>query len=273
MIVDVGTRVIGRFHSKDSGTGLNIYNPYYQSVGINAVYTLFKNDDPEILIAGMRSLGLVGAITAGFESDPRMPELVDEVTEWVRVTGRVGVIANREGKLIAHYQGGEGLLAAIQEKAQIHGRHIVLVGAGTVAKALILSIEKANIDCSITVVNRTISNAEYAKEISAKVISILGLDSLSSASGDILVNTTKIGSSINDDYFTKECVKKFDIIADVTFGNPNTNLITLARQSGKMCITGNDMFTHQAAVILDFLLGHKADISALRKYVEEGLSV
>ena len=52
MKIDENTKIIGRFHTKPSPRGLNIYNPFFEEAGINAVYLLFYNPDPKILVEG-----------------------------------------------------------------------------------------------------------------------------------------------------------------------------------------------------------------------------
>ena len=77
------------------------------------MYLLFQNQKPEPLVEGLRNLQISGAITAGFELDPKLPSLVDECSEAAQLSGRVGMIANRNGRLWGHYQGGEGLMQAV----------------------------------------------------------------------------------------------------------------------------------------------------------------
>ncbi len=273
MNINKDTKLIARFHTEDNGTGLNIYNPYFDAVGLNAVYVLFKNQQPEPLVDGMRKLQITGAITAGFEHDPVMPTLVDERSEAVELAERIGIIASRDGKLYAHYQGGEGLLSAIAEKTDINSKHIVIVGAGTVAKTLILALEQSTHQpASVVVVNRTPEHAQSIADHFKSVQKILSIAELSEIKGDILVNSSRIGSSVEDAYFTQDIVSNFKVVVDVTFGDPNTNLVTLAKTQDATVVNGWDMFTHQAAVVLREVLDHEADIPKLRQFVEDGLA-
>ncbi|KKS40271.1 MAG: hypothetical protein UV61_C0002G0008 [Candidatus Gottesmanbacteria bacterium GW2011_GWB1_43_11] len=114
MIIDENTQIIGRFHKQASSRGLNIYNPLFQEKGINAVYLLFYDPDPKVLMTGYRALKLSGAITAGFESDPMLPGLVDDLDEVAKFIGRIGYISNVKGKVVGHAQGGQGMLRTIK---------------------------------------------------------------------------------------------------------------------------------------------------------------
>ncbi len=273
MKINTDTKLIARMHTDKNGTGLDIYNPYFEEVGINAVYMLFRNASAEPLVEGLRNLQLSGAITAGFEHDSNISDLVDECSETVRVSGRVGIITNQNGVLQAHYQGGEGLLAAITEKYDISGKRVVIVGAGAVAKTLVMALSNStNRPSEIILCNRTDSTAEAIKEQFDNVTSVCSLEDLADTSGDLLVNASRIGSTIDDTFYTQEIVSKCEAVADVTFGTENTNLITLAKQAGLTIVSGWDMFTHQASVVLRELLSHHADIEVLRKHVRNGLN-
>lgn len=273
MTIDKDTKLIARLHIEDNGRGLNIYNPYFEAAGINAVYMLFVNKEPKPLVDGLRNLQVSGAIPAGFEKDAVLPTLVDEKTEAVKLANRVGIIANRGGKLFAHYQGGEGLLSAIKEKLAIGGKNLVIVGSGTVAKTLILAItESEDRPASITVLNRTLDHARQLQDRFPDIVKANPLEDLASIEGDIIVNTTCIGSTVEDTYFTADIVNKFQAAVDVTFANPKTNLIRLSQEHGAVTITGWDMFTHQAVIVLRELLNHEANIPLLRKHVEKGLA-
>ncbi|MDQ5913444.1 MAG: shikimate dehydrogenase [Patescibacteria group bacterium] len=273
MKIDTQTKLIGRFHTQDNGTGLNIYNPYFEDQGINAVYMLFRSDKPQELIDGMRGLHLTGAITAGFEHDPSLAALVDELDETVEISGIIGNIANSDGKIRAHYQGGYGFLNAIQEKIDTTDKRLVIVGASTVVKTLLLALEKTSQKPNeVIIVNRTLDHAKALQKRFNWIKSVHSLVDLESIKGDILVNATRIGSVDEDTVYTNDIVSSYQAVADVTFGNPVTNLTTLGQDNGLVVINGWDMFTHQAAVLLKHVLGHSANIDRLRYFVSEGLA-
>lgn len=273
MNINTETKVIARLHTDLNGTGLNIYNPYFQDQGINAVYLLFRNEKPTPLVEGIRNFQIAGAITAGFEHDPALPGLVDETTEAVKLAQRVGIIVNNNKVLRAHYQGGEGLLSAIQEKVDTTNKRIVLVGAGTIAKTFVLALQASSQKPQkIHVFNRTLENAEKLKKHFESVANASSLEDLASADGDIFINASRIGSKVEDSVYTPEFITRFQAVADVTFGTESTNLISLARKANKTVVSGWDMFTHQAAVVLREILSHDANIDRLRYFVKEGLS-
>lgn len=272
MKIDTETKLIARMHTDNNGTGLDIYNPYFEEAGINAVYMLFRNDSAEPLVEGLRNLQLSGAIAAGFEHDANLLNLVDDSSEAAKVAGRIGIITNWDGVLRAHYQGGEGLQAAIAEKYDITGKRVVIVGAGTVAKTLVLALSNSTSKPSeIIICNRTLDTAQAIKDQFNNVTTVRSLEDLGEVSGDLLVNASRVGSTAEDTFYTQGVIDKYQAVADVTFGTENTNLIALARQADLSIVSGWDMFTHQASVVLLEILGHRANINVLRKHVRNGL--
>lgn len=272
MEINANTKIIGRFHKEASSRGLNIYNPYFQENDINAVYLLFHNKDPKVLINGFRSLNLTGAITAGFESDTVLPTLLDEVDEAAKFIGKIGYITNDNGKLIGHAQGGAGMFRTITSIIDLNGKNMTIVGAGNIAKGLLFEMEKEQISCNVTIYNKTISKAEELKKRFSCVQQVYDLAKLNQASGDVFVNLTDIGGSIKDYNFPEDVIEKFTHVVDVTFETEITPLVSTAKKLSKTVATGWDMFAYQGQVCIEGLLGIKVDSVILRKYVVAGLS-
>lgn len=272
MKIDENTKVIGRFHTKVSPRGLNIYNPYFEETGTNAVYLLFYNEDPKVLVDGMRKLKLAGAITAGFESDTVLPTLLDELDENSKYIGRLGYLTYDNDKVIGHTQGGQGMFKTIKSVSPITNQKIVIVGAGNICKGLLFEIKKAGLDCKAQIYNRDLLKAKILQNDYPFVKSVSELSQLNQANGDVLVNLTDIGGSVTDTVFTEEIIKKFKAVVDVTFEKENTNLVTLSKKLGLPTATGWDMFTYQGQVCLEGILKEKVDFNILKKHVVAGLS-
>jgi shikimate 5-dehydrogenase len=273
MQIDENTKIIGRFHKVKSPRGLNIYNPLFDELKINAKYILFYNEDPKKLFDGLRKLNLTGAITAGFEGDRRISKLVDKLDKSSEFTGKVGFVTNKNGVVTGYSQGGEGMYRTINKVMNIKDKKLVFVGAGNVCKSLLRFILKSgNLPSSVEIYNRDIKKVLELKKKFKFVKAIGGLEDLKNAKGDLLVNISDIGGSEKDILFTAEIVKNFKGVADVTFETENTNLIKLAKKLNKKYATGWDMFTFQGQVILETMLEQKIPSEILYKHVKKGLS-
>jgi len=272
MRIDENTKYLARIHTKANARGLNIYNPYFEEMGINAIYSLFYNNTPDKLLDACMKLGYVALNTAGFESDPEFAKLVDEFDHSSELVGHVGYLKNENGKWKAYYQGGEGLLAALLQKFPLTGQEMVIVGAGNVATSLIDTMRIHSIKPKrLTLVNRTIGKA---KEIASKlelVDDVRSLADLASLNGDVLINCTHIGGRDEDKIYTKELLSNFKGIGDVTFEIESPNIIENAKSLSLPYSSGWDFFTFQGKVFLENALGIEIDPIVLKKHVEKGL--
>jgi shikimate 5-dehydrogenase len=272
MKIDADTKIIGRFHKKPSPRGLNIYNPFFEEAGINATYLLFYNQDPKVLFDGLRNLNLAGAITAGFEGDQRLMDLVDQCEEMSKYLGAIGHVVNDNGIVKGFTQGGEAFHRTIYSATTVTGKKLVLVGAGKIAKGLLFHLSRSKIKpASVEIYNRTVDKAKSLKLEYSFVTNVGSLQDLAGTSGDILANVSHLGGSVEDNLFTKDIVKKYQAVADITFETENTNLIELAKKCNKQFATGWDMFTFQGQIALENILKTKIPFDLLKKHVRRGL--
>jgi shikimate dehydrogenase len=273
MIINENTKLIGRFHKQVSPRGLNIYNPTFQELDVNAVYMLFVYKEIDKLLEAMRTMNMAGAVAIGFEKEEGITSLLDELDETAKFVDKVGYIKNINGKLTGYNQGGYGLLQAIEEATDLTGKKVVLVGAGNVAKGLLFALSKRDYKVKeVEIYNRTESKAKELKEKFDFVSSVHALADLESASGDILVNATEIGSNEGETFFSEDLVSRFETVVDVTFEIKDTELIKAATKLGKKVVTGWEFFTYQGLVVLETILDQKIDVEVLRKHVYAGLS-
>lgn len=272
MIIDENTKVIGRFHTKPSARGLNIYNPFFEEVGVNAVYILFCDEEVKKLVDGFKNLNLFAAITAGFESNADLPKFLDEIDDTAKYVGRVGFIKNDGSKLKGFYQGGAGMYRTLLQVSKIDGTKIAIVGAGNVSKGLINEISRKGHNCQIDIYNRDVDKANQIKNKFEFVENTFGLNDFGNKKYDVLINLTDIGGSEEDKLFNENNVSYFDAVVDVTFEKENTNLIEISKKLGKKHATGWDMFANQGLVILEELFNKDFEFDIFKKHVVNGLT-
>ncbi len=258
-------------HTEANERGIAMYNEYFDTARLNAVYLLVQNPTAAPLIAGLRGLHFAGAITAGFEHDPSLLTLVDECTDEARIAGSAGIIANHNGRLVAHYQGGEALMSAINEQRDVAGLNVALIGAGTMARTFLSQLAARDTKPNVTVYNRTLEHAEALRAQYPFVTGVGSLQDVASSIADAVINTTSLGDEITQ-LIDVASLQTFQVVADVTLGTEQGGLVASARQAGvPHIVTGQDVFTHQAVVVLRRLLGHEADLAALRTCVQKNV--
>jgi shikimate 5-dehydrogenase len=269
-MINENTKIMARFHSEANNRGMSIYNPYFKETNTNAAYILFHNPDPTPLIEGLRNLNLAGAVPAGFEKDPKLVELVDELGPVAKRINRVAVLRYRDGKLTGFHQGGYALSEAISRKTDIDGKKMVIMGAGNVVRALLVYFELNNITPDVEVYNRTLEKAEKIAEEFKCVNKIGNLQEMEQSTGDIFVNATYVGSPWlkGDSYeFKEKMIAGFEFISDVTFVPLKPALIELAEKLGKKNSPGWEMFLYQGKMCLEKALDIEVDEKILAKYV------
>lgn len=272
MIFNENTKLIARIHSKPNARGLNIYNPYFEEMKVNAAYILFYNNTPQKLLDACRGLQFVGVNTAGFETDPAFTKLITAFDDSSKLVGHIGYLKLENGKYKAYYQGGEGLLQAILSKFDVNHKELVVVGAGNVATSLIDTIRlKGLTPKKITVVNRTLDKAISLTKKIKNIDTVLPISELNNVRGDILINATHVGGSAKDDIFSEQIINNFKGLVDVTFETEETNLTNLAVKLKLPYVSGWDFFTYQGKVFLENVLGIEIDEKVLRKHVANGL--
>lgn len=273
--INENTKILGRFYPTANNRGLNIYNPYFQEAGINALYILFHNPDPKLLIDGMKGLGLTGAIIAGsFERDPRVATLIDELHPISQRVKKVGMLINNGGKITGIYQGAIGLDQSIRQLTDYSDKKIVIMGAGTVVKGLLALMEMNNSKPKeVEIYNRTRGNAVLLAREFPFINSVGSLEDMQNrAAGDIFLNATYIGSPWNkgNDYlFPDSFINRFNYIVDVTFVPIRPQLIEASERLGKQVSPGHRMFLYQGKYALENILRVNIDEELLSKKMLE----
>src|SRR4030067_799127 len=92
MINDGNTKVIARLHKQLSPRALNIYNPFFEGAGINAVFLLFYNSDPKPLVDGIKNLNFSGAVNV-------VKSLLSEISKLANLPKSVIVLNRTISKL------------------------------------------------------------------------------------------------------------------------------------------------------------------------------
>jgi shikimate 5-dehydrogenase len=271
MKINEDTKLIARFYNVPNGRGLNIYNPYLDATGVNAVYLLFHNPDPKPLFNAMRELGIVGAIPAAFEKDPKMTNLVDKLEGIGADIKRVSFVKNTGTELVGYYAAGRGLMDAILEQDKISGKNVVIMGAGTVVRGLLAEWRRKKIKPnSIFVYTRDKTRLDLLKKEYSEISVGGDLVEMESSKGEIFINATPVGSPWNkgDDYIWKDkWLQGFGLIVDVTFVPLAPPLISSAQRLGIKYAPGWKMFLYQGKYALETILDIKVDSAKLAEFL------
>jgi shikimate dehydrogenase len=236
-------------------------------------------------VRGLRALGFRGAHCASPHKQA-VVALLDRATDTAAMIGSVNFIFREDNTLVGENTEGKGAVEAIRASLDPAGKHVVLLGAGQIARAVAVECAAAGV-ASLTIVNRTESRAgELAALLSTKfptpVVTVPWYsDYAVPAEAEVLVNATSIehGEDVEEDRQVDSLPLVIDalrpelLVADVTANAPRTWLLVEAQRRGCKTIDGLTMFIEQVAIGLRLWTGIDCNRQVLREAAEEFLGL
>jgi shikimate dehydrogenase len=233
-------------------------------------------------VRGLRALGFRGA-HCGHPHEQTVVALLDRTTEAAAMIGAVNLIFREENSLVGENTDGKGVVQAIRATLDPAGKHVVLLGAGHIARAVAVELAATGV-AGLTIVNRTESRAaELAALVSGKFAVPVSAapwysDYAAPPEVDILVNATSIeqveqGENGGSLPLVLDSLRPDLLVADVTAYTPRTWLVDAAQQHGCETVDGLTMLIEQVAIGLQLWTGVDPDRQVLREAAEEFLEV
>ena len=170
-----------------------IHNRAFRQLGWNAVYLAFEVKDLEEALKGIRGLGVSGvSVTIPFKTE--VVPFLDKVEGLAKKIGAVNTIVNRGGRLIGYNTDSDGALKALEERMDLSGQRVVLLGAGGAARAIGFGLKER--DCQLIIVNRSpIRGEALSRELKCHFLpmSSLGKMKRGDLEADVIINATPLG--------------------------------------------------------------------------------
>ena len=247
----------------DHSLSPNIHNAAFRHLGSEDTYIAYK------IPAGELSAG-IGALKeikiAGFNvtipHKIEMMKFLDEMDTTCKVIGAVNTVLNEDGKLKGYNTDMIGFLDPIKKRnLTIKGSQVMLLGAGGAARAIMTAMVKEKAS-KITIVNRTMENANKLAEFAKKIGGNIETVSLQEANKLIsdhkfVINSTSIGMDNEPSHISTENMNENSIVYDIVYQPMNTDLIKKSKEKGATIIYGYEMLLSQAAC--SFEIWHKTE--------------
>jgi shikimate dehydrogenase len=269
MAIDAKTRLFGVFgdpvaHSLSPA----MHNAAFGAMGMNAVYLAFGLKDAQGAVEAMRSLNMGGAsVTIPHKSD--VMAHLDEVDPVARAIGAVNTIVNRAGKLMGFNSDVDGAMRALEEKGEIVGKKVAMIGAGGAARAIGYGIcQKGG---TLLIANRSADKGKaLAEDLGA---SFCPLADLGLGDVDILINATSVGMvpRIDEVPVPLDSLTARTLVMDIVYNPLETALLSAARTAGCTTVDGTAMFVFQAVAQFEMWTGLKAPVDLMRRTVLDAL--
>lgn len=251
-----------------------IHNRAFRRLGWNAVYLAFEVKNIEDALRGIRGLGLRGvSVTLPFKTE--VLPFLDKIEELARKVGAVNTIVNQRGRLIGYNTDCRGALEALEEKIDLRGKSVVLLGAGGAARAIGFGLKERGVP--LTVVNRSKERGQaLSQELRCNYLPMSSLARMKAGEleADVIINATSLGMDPRDGEtpVPKELLRKGMVVMDIVYEPLETRLLREAKEKGCVTVDGLEMLIRQGMVQFEIWTGGRLKIGEIRKDLRRALS-
>lgn len=197
------------------------HNALFEKLDIDALYLKYPVSKEELpkFIKEFRKLPFKGLSVTMPLKEVILPYL-DELDPAAKAIGAVNTVVVGK-KLKGYNTDGPGALEALQERATLKGKHMVILGRGGTARAIQWEAER--VGCKVTLLGRNPPRMTY----------------------DILVNATPVGMNPEEMPVAPDYILPNTVVFDCVRGE--TAFLKAAAQKNCQLITGHELFINQAA--------------------------
>ena len=250
-----------------------LHNGAFKRLGCNAVYLAFEVKNLEEALRGIRGLGVKGvSVTIPFKTE--VIPLLDKVDGMARKIGAVNTIVNREGKLIGCNTDCDGALEALEEKINLRGKRVILLGAGGAARAIGFGLKER--DCQLIIANRSRDRGEaLSRELKCHFIPMSSLVKMKTGEleADVIINATSLGMvpRERETPIPKKLLKEWMLVMDIVYEPLETKLLREAKKEGCLTINGLEMLVRQGVAQFTIWTGRRPEIAQIKKDLHRAL--
>ncbi|MFW6102629.1 MAG: shikimate dehydrogenase [Chloroflexota bacterium] len=221
--------------------------------------------------------------------------LLDEVDDLASSIGAVNTIVKKDDRLLGFNTDAYGFIEALEKEGHFdpEGKHVVVVGAGGVARAVGFALVQRRV-ASLAVTNRTFERARVLAENLVKYIqeaqpsstdlrpdvTAFQWQSLSSAETldncDLIVHCTTIGmkhsSQEGQSPLSLKVIPSSVLVYDLVYNPWLTPLLGLAQKAGANILGGLPMLVYQGAASFKLWTGREAPVDIMFDKAKEILT-
>jgi shikimate dehydrogenase len=235
-----------------------IYNPYFESVGINAV-VMPMGCRPETFAQVLQGLFKLENIRGALITMPHkvsVLELLDEATPAVKVAGACNAVKLLDdGRLLGDQFDGAGFVRGVQRKGlQVQGARALVVGCGGVGSAIAASLAEGGVAELVLYDLNGPCAQSLADRLRTQYPSLVVSTGRNDPAGfDLVVNGTPLGMNAGDPLPVD--VDRLDpstFVGEVVMRNEMTAFLRAAQARGCRVQVGTDMLFEMIPPYLEF---------------------
>jgi 3-dehydroquinate dehydratase/shikimate dehydrogenase len=225
------------------------HNKIFHESANNAVYVKFKVSSSELsdFFKACDDLPFKGfSITMPLKTD--VLRFVDKIDHDHKKIGGLNTIRKDGNQISGTNTDGMGALNAIEKKAKVKSKKMLILGAGGAARA-IASEAKSRQVAQVAIINRTLKKSvEIAEEMDFLSYDFDSINRSNFGEVDFIINTIP-GNIENTDQILKiitPLMTAKTIVMDINYNQPKSVLNKAAIAQGCLIIDGYEMFVQQA---------------------------
>ena len=251
-----------------------LHNAGFTHLGLDWTYVAFEipAGGGADAVAAMRALGIDGlSVTMPLKAE--VAEACDELSPAAAMLGAVNCVRRDGDRLIGENTDGVGFLNSLRIQASVEpaGKHAVVLGAGSAARAVVVAL--ASEGASVTIVNRSIEPAMRVAELGKRASSAAGVGSAMSVmvgapgavrDADLVVNATPLGMNATDPMpASPELLHHGQVVVDLIYTPALTPILEAADEAGAQFLNGTGMLLFQAAEQFKMWTGRDAPTTVM----------
>jgi shikimate dehydrogenase len=255
----------------DHSLSPNIHSAAFRELNLDCSYIAYRIPKEE-LEEGIESLKKIkiDGFNVTIPHKIEMMKYLDKLDESCSVIGAVNTVTNNDGILKGYNTDMDGFLEPFKKRnISLKDLKILLLGAGGAARAIVAGFAKEHAQ-SITIANRTLTNAKNIVEFSNKIglkANAIKLDEVGNTAKDydVIVNATSIGLKNESSPISLEGINSKTIVYDIVYMPINTDFLKKAKEKGAIIIYGYEMLLGQATRAFEIWHGMEAPYNAMKK--------
>lgn len=239
-----------------------MHNRAFAVRNLNKVYLPFEVTDVAAALKGFLALGVRG-VSVTIPHKEKVIPFLDSIDQVAARIGAVNTLVINEGKIHGLNTDWQGANRALGEVMELHGRRVLLLGAGGSARALGFGLKEAG--SQVVLASR---NPARGRQLAAELeCAWHDIRNLSSLEADALVNATSVGMRPAADQTPVPGLDLagFKVVMDIVYSPLETRLLREAGAAGCRVVNGLEMLLFQGVAQFETWTGESAPLAEMRQ--------
>jgi 3-dehydroquinate dehydratase/shikimate dehydrogenase len=251
-------------------------NTAFRRENLNAVYLALHAKELADLMSCVRDIPIHGlSVTMPYkEAILKHLDKTDPISQKVGACNTV--IRSADGKLYGFNTDVAGVVRPIEQRMNIEGAKILVLGAGGAARAAVYGLKERGAD--LYLMNRTAAaGKKLAQQAHIKYVDHAKLAKIKTPF-DVIINATPIGMDAlelkgekPEKPFLSEAELNCRYAFEMVYSPAETPFTKMARAKGVHVIPGSEMFVHQGARQFEIWTGKPAPVEEMHRVVVHAL--